>query len=140
MKDELVRASPASRRKRLLFVVGIGVMALACWKLPGLLALPTDLSQDGALALARDLFGKLCFFMASVAGIAAAWSAVTAWRILRTPQWPLPGALVGQDTLIRRGRPVYFRAYGLLVCAAVLAALAVWAALLPGRFVAVLFP
>jgi hypothetical protein len=60
-----------------------------------------------------------------------AYSALQAWRIIKSQQFPLPGAQVLRDTPIVRGRKALFRGWGLMFCALGLLACAIYVAYIP---------
>jgi len=61
----------------------------------------------------------------------ALYFAVLAGRILRSRQFPYPGATVWRDTRIVRGRRALIRGWGLAVCALAFVGMAIFAAYIP---------
>jgi hypothetical protein len=61
----------------------------------------------------------------------AGYLAVLAGHILRSRQFPYPGATVWRDTRIARGRPALIRGWGLVFCAVLVLGLALYAAYIP---------
>ena len=62
---------------------------------------------------------------------AAAWAFHLGMRVLKIGQWPLPGAFVLRDTPVSTGRRARIMAWAMIVWAVCVAALGVFAALLP---------
>lgn len=115
MEPEFIEATPAARRKVILFVaVGLAVGAAL-----QLLLKPWFFAYVNALPLCD----RIRWLQSLLIGVLVAMPAFSLWavfygrRLLKARQWPLPDAWVWRRTPVVRGRPATLRAYALIGCA-----------------------
>lgn len=131
MSNKILTAPPFKQRiTRLTLWIGIGAAVVAgseFWFFPWLRGWLAVKDEAELLFRLRVVFGGLALGIFA----AAAYVFHTGRRVLRTGQWPLPGAFVLRDTAVVTGRGVRWRGWGMIVWAALAAVLAVFAALMP---------
>jgi len=131
MSNQILRAPPFKQRVTKLalwIVIGATVVAAAeFWFFPWLRVWLSVKDEAELLFRLRVVFGGLALGIFA----AAAYVFHTGRRVLRTGQWPLPGAFVLRDTPLVTGRGVRWRGWGMIAWAVLAAALAVFAALMP---------
>jgi hypothetical protein len=128
---EWIKAIPRSAIiKRAVIYFGFVVAVVLTAKIIAFPALREYLAtKDPAEALARLKLVMLCFGLSLLPIVTyLAWLSS---RIIRSRQFPSPGATVWRDTRIERGRKAVLRGWVIAACAMCLTGLAIYAAYLP---------
>jgi hypothetical protein len=131
MEQEVMKAIPrASRIKWVVAFVGIGIVMTWAWKAIVGPELRVYLSvRDPVEAFRR--FQWVMFGIGASLVPFAVYIALFAARIIRSRQFPYPGAIVWRDTRIVRGTRALVRGWTMAFLAALLLGMAIYAAYIP---------
>lgn len=129
--ETVVRAPPraaVAKRLGVLFALGVALAVLGTQVvLPGVRSYLFGATRLQILERAEHVM----FAVAALLAFGAVVSLVHGVRILRAGRWPLRGAFVVRDTVVRRGRGANLRGWTLVLLAVLQLALALWTSLLP---------
>ena len=117
MSDEFIEPTREIRRK-LLLLIALFLLAgatLKFWLMPAFFAHIDSLPRCDQVTWLRATL--ICLM--AIPPLLACWAVPQAISLLKHNQFPLPGTWVFQRTQIKRGRPVLFRAYSLLLLAVI---------------------
>jgi hypothetical protein len=131
MEVEVMKGIPrASRIKWVIAFVGIGIVLTLTWKT----VLGPELRSYLSVKYPAEAFRRFQWVMIGI-GIGlvpfAVYFALFAARIIRSGQFPYPGATVWRDMPIVRGTRALVRGWAIAFCAVFLLGLAVYAAYIP---------
>ena len=137
-KPEFLRTDARQRRNIAWLMVGMIVFAILFFffGLPRL----TAWVRAGSTEAGLRKFALVCYSIAALMLILAAWVGGYARRVFRSGQFPPPGTWVLKDTALRRGTAARMRAWGAVVVAACCALFAIYAIVLPYRLQQRLLP